>query len=788
MFRNYAKIFIRNLKKQKVHSCINILGLSVGLTVFILAVTFFNYHLGFDSYHGDTERIYLITAENVTPNGVTQRNAYTFLPLAGLLAQQFPEVETATTLRRYFSNLFRYQDRKFYEGGVLFADTNFLKVFNHPIISGDRVAPLSRPNSVVLTESAAKRYFGDDNPIGKELTTDLQPGGLMVSAVFKDCPYNSSFWFDVIISMPEGYGSDWGISGSTHTFVKLKKESSAAVLESKLPEFIDEHVPVMRDARTKLTLFPLRDIHLKSMDINSGFTITPIIQFYLIMAIAVGLLVVVSINFMILSTSRYSNRAKEVGIRKTIGAGRSQLVIQYIGESMLTALLALPLAIVLFEVIRPGFTAIVGGGVELSLARDPEVIMIVVGVTLSVGLVSGVYPAFFLSSFQVANVFRSQNAGGRRRVSLRKVLVGFQFALTFVMITATLLLMKQLAMLSQAYLGYDRENILVIPCTYQIKDKFDVFERELKQNPEVVMVADGHVLPFGGGYRQAKMRVEGMDEKSSEGIDYYPCGRNFVEIFGIKIVQGRSFSTLFNDSNSVIVSEGAARHFTLDDPVGKKIFVGSGGKERIIIGVAKDFHFPHVFLKKAPAVLYFQPSEPFYVFIKTAGMPGDGTLGFVRAKWNEVFPDLPFYSFALEHQFQDQLRASTNSIQIFEFISVISVLTASLGLFAVASYTAEKKTKEIGIRKVLGASMGDVAYLLVSEFLLIVVIADLIALPIAYYLSHYLVNVAWVYRTEVNVWLFLTAVASSVLAAFSAVGVQSLRSARADPVEALRYE
>jgi putative ABC transport system permease protein len=356
------------------------------------------------------------------------------------------------------------------------------------------------------------------------------------------------------------------------------------------------------------------------------------------------------------------------------------------------------------------------------------------------------------------------------------------------MITATILLMKQLGMLSQVYLGYDRENIIAIPCNFEIKDKFDVLEKALKQNPEIAMVADGRVLPFGGGYRQAKMRVEGMDEKSSEGIDFYPCGLNFVEILNIKIVQGRSFSTQFNDSNNVIVSEGAAKHFHLDDPLGKKIILNNGGFQQTIIGVAKDFHFPHVFLKKAPAVLYFLPSGPFYMFVKTVGKPDDGTIRFVRATWNEIVPSLPFDYFLLEDQFQDQLRTSTKSVEVFEFIAVVSVLIASLGLFALASFTAERKTKEIGVRKVLGASIADVTYLLVSEFLLIVVVADLIALPFAYYFSGYLVNVAWVYRIDVNIWLFLIALVVSLFAAFAAVGVQCVKSASANPVKALRYE
>ncbi len=789
MIKNYARIFFRNLMKQKVYSFINIFGLSVGLAIFILVLTVFDFNLSFDSFHKNPDRIYLVISETVSSSGSSQKDAYSYLPLAHLLTQKFPEIESATTERKYFRNIFRYQDKKFYEKGILCADTNFLKIFNYPVISGDKESPLSQPNSVVLTESTARKYFGDENPIGKMLMTDFSDDGLTVTAVIKDCPPNSTNQFDVLISLPSGYNDDWGIAGSTYTFLKLKDGESVASLESKFPAFIDENAPVLHDARTRLSLLPLKDIHLRSMDINSGFSnITPIIQYYLILAIAIGLLIVVSINFMILSTSRYSNRAKEVGIRKVVGAARKQLVVQYIGESMVMALIALPLAFGIFEVIRPGFIAIVGGGVELSLTQNPAILVIVLCVTLFVGFLSGIYPAFFLSSFQAVSVFKSQKVFGKRRINFRRALVVFQFVLTFIMITATLLLMKQLDMLSKIYLGYDRENIITIPCAFEMKDKFDVLEKELKQNPDIAMVADGHVLPFGGGYRKAEMRVEGMDEKSSEGIDYYPCGYNFVEMLNIKIAQGRSFSKEFNDSNSVIVSEGFVRHFHVDDPIGKKIILDAGGKKKLIIGVAKDFHFPHVFLKKAPAVLYFQPSEPFYVFVKTVGTPDDGTINFVRAKWTKFAPALPFDYFILENEFQDQLRTSTKSLEIFESISVFSVLIASLGLFALASFTAEKRTKEIGVRKVLGASFGSITYLLISEFLLIVAIGDLIALPFAYYLSNYLVNIAWVYKTDVSVPLFIATTGVSVIAALSAVGIQSIKSARANPVESLRYE
>ena len=415
MFASYVKIFLRSLKKQKAYSAINILGLSAGFAILILVLTVFDFNLSFDSFHENSERIYLLVFETVSSSGSSEKEAYSRLPLAYLIAQKFPEVECATTERQYFRNNFRYEDKKFYERGILRVDTNFLKMFNFPVIVGDKYSPLSRPNSVVLTQSTAKKYFGNENPIGKMLMTDVNDAGLTVAAVIEDCPSNSSNQFDMLVSLPSGDNADWGIEGGTRTFLKLKHGERAASLETKFPAFVDETIPYLRNTRTRISLLPLRDLHLRSMDINSGFAnVTPIIQYYLILAIAIGLLVVVSINFMILSTSRYSSRAKEVGIRKVIGAERRQLIFQYIGESMIMALIALPLAFGIFEIMRPGFIAIVGGGVQLSLTNNPTVLIIVFVVTLFVGFVSGIYPAFFLSSFQAASVFR-EPAGRRKK-------------------------------------------------------------------------------------------------------------------------------------------------------------------------------------------------------------------------------------------------------------------------------------------------------------------------------------------------------------------------------------
>ena len=787
MFRNYLLTALRNLKRQKLYSAINIFGLSVGLTIFILAITFFSFHLSFDTFHEDSDRIYVISSEHITGNGIVQKDLHTHLPLANLMQKNFPEVEAATVFRVHFRDIFRYEKIVSYENNVVFTEPNFFKTFTYPIIDGDKKNPLSQPHSVVLNESTAKKYFGNENPIGKMLEVSFSATPLKVTAVLKDCPLNSSMPFNVLVSLPENYQIDWSAAGGTYTFVKLKSGVDANELDAKFPAFVDEFVPLQKESKVSLTLFPMKDIHLKSMGMGSGFNVTPLFQFYLIVGIAIALLIIVVINFMILSTSRFSNRAKEVGVRKVIGANKTQLIYQYIGESVLLSLLALILTFLMFELIRPAFIAMIGE-TDLIFWQNPRILLLTISVTLAVGIVSGIYPAFFLSSFNPSHILKDQYSSRKGGVKFRKILVLFQFALAFVMIAFTLTGMKQLDMLAKVDLGYSRKNVITIPVNNSIDTKFDVLERELKQNSNIDIVASAQVLPFAWG-RQDKIRPEGANKEETESIYSYPCGYNFIEAIDIKIVKGRSFSRDFHDENSMIITEETARHYGWDDPIGKvMIFNERGESRKTIIGVAKDFHFPHVFTKKAPAVLFFLPDQPFYVYIKTVTKPDNTTIDYIRKVWNSLLPELPFEYSILDYAFEENLRTTTKSLEIFKYIAVISVFIACLGLFALASYTAERRTKEIGVRKVLGASVRKITGMLVSEFLVLVIIANIIALPIAYYLSNFLITVGWIYKTDLSASLFLIAAIVSIISALMAIGIQSVKAAIANPIESLRYE
>ena len=704
------------------------------------------------------------------------------------MVQHFPEVEQGVAVKELFRQVFKYKNTVLYERHVIFTESNFLKVFNFPVIKGDDRTPLLKPNSVVLTERAAEKYFGKEDPIGKMLDTDFNDAPLIVTAIIEDVPANSCMKFDVLVSLPENYTQDWHIEGSIYSFVKLKPGVNVSELESRFPDFMYQNIPDAKESSVMLSLFPMEDIHMHSLNINSGFDIAPTFQFNLILGIAIALLIIVVINFTVLSTSRYINRAKEVGIRKVVGAGKWQLIQQYIGESILVSLIALPVALILFEIIRPAFVAMLGGTVELTLWGNPLLLLTILAVTILVGFFAGIYPAFYLTVIKPSEALKSRSRGRTGKFNVRKGLVVFQFILAFVMIVVTLAFSRQMDMLAHADLGYNRQNIISILSNYDLYENFDVLERELKQNPNISIVASAHNLPFSWG-RQDKMRPEGTSKKENENIYSYPCGYNFIEALDMKILQGRSFSREFNDDNSIIITEETARHFGWDDPIGKVLVMDErGGAKKTVVGVVKNFHFPHVFFEHAPAAIFFRPQEPFYIFVKTIAPPDEQTIEFVKSAWQKIVPVIPFEYSILDYSFEENLRLSTKVVEIFKYISIISVLIACLGLFALASYTVQCRTKEIGVRKVLGASVNTIAGMLVSEFIKLVIISNIIALPLAYYLSDYVINVGWVYKSDLTIALFALSFALSILSALLAVGFQSIKAAVSNPIKALRYE
>lgn len=788
MIKNYLKIALRNIQKDKLFSFVNVFGLSIGLTIFFLFSSLFIFHLSFDQNHEDSELIHLITAERTIDNGDIQIDAYTYLPLAHLMKEHLHGVKEATVFRKYFKEIYKYRNKTMYEDQVLHVGPDFLSVFNFPIIMGDKYTPLSTTNSVILTQSTARKYFGDGDPIGKIITAERGQRELMVTAITRDCPANSSFKFDILVSLPDSHIEDWNRWGSTYTFVKIDKATSPKQLERKLTELVENYAPPIKESETRLHTFPLKDLHLRSDHIQSGFYNQPIFQYYWLLGIALALLIIVATNLVILSTSKYSYRAKEVGVRKVVGARRKHLIQQYLIEATMLSVLTFPVSVLLFDLISPTFSSVIGVDVAMPFWERPELLLGAFFLTILVGFLSGIYPAFFLSSFQPLSIMKGKISHPPEALDFRKAMVVFQFVLSFTMILFTLVSMKQIKLVSNVDLGYERENLITIEVNNDLYKRVDIIENELMSHPTISMVATGHELPFSWG-RQEKIRPKGYDIRSSENINSYPCGYNFIEALEMRVIAGRSFSKSFNDENSIVISESTADYYGWDEPLGKTIILDDrGGKEMKVIGVLENFHFPHVFYKQAPSVIYLLPEEPFYLYIKTAVTPNKEIISAIKETWEKFVPELPFEYYTVQDGFLADLRTTLKSFELIRYTAIVSVLIACLGLYAQCSFSVERRTKEIGIRKALGAPVKRILKLLISNFMKLIAISILLALPLGYYFSSYLINMGWVYRIKLGIEVFIFATMVLVLSALVAVGVRSYLAAKANPVESLKHE
>jgi len=779
MIKNYLLVALRNLNKQKAYSFINISGLAVGLSLFILAALYTDFNFSYDTFHRDSDRIYCLT--RVSNND--RHSTYTPTPMLPAMTAEIPDIKEATRLFPYGRMNVKHGEKKFYENRVWFVDSNFLTFFTFEMISGNPETALSTPNSVVITESTALKYFGDENPIGKELLFDDHINA-QVTGVTKDVPLNSSIKYEFLISLETtNWKDNWNTSCTA--FLRVPQGTNISQLEELFPAFLDKHIKESPNKPKRLYLYSMVGILFRPQSMGAYCRWNTPIQYYMITGIACALLLVVCINFMNLSTARYVNRAREVGMRKVAGAHRHQLVKQFLGESVLLSLIALPFALLLFLVMRPAFLAFLGPEIELSFRRSPLLLLYLLGVTLLTGILSGSYPAFFLSSFRPVQVLRGKLQSGRKGARGRKILVVSQFALTIVLIIFAIVIKRQFDHLVNTNLGYDRENVTVVPLDNETKERIDPLKKELLLHPQITAVCASVWLPVDWGSGSTVI-PEGKDEEDAQRVNAYPVDYDFIETLDMKIVKGRAFSREYNDSSSFIISETMAQHFKWDDPLGKQI-TRSGNKGKVI-GVVKDFHFNHVFMKLAPALLFMRQRNYNFVLIKTASNPDASVLQFIEDTWNKILPDLPFETYTLDYHFRWNFSSTVKGKEVLGLIGIMAVFVSCLGLLGLASYTVERRTKEIGIRKTLGASAPGVVKMLISEFVILIALSNIIAWPIAYFCSNWFLQWAWVYKTRLSIAIFIFAALLSLCTAIISVIFQTVKAAVANPAASLKYE
>ncbi len=800
MLRNYLTVAIRNLLRHKGYSAINIAGLAVGMACCILIMLFVQYELSYDRYHTNANRIYRMVVERQFPNS-TVASAKTPRSLAQALANDCLEVLHATRLSREHAArvLVRHGAAQFYEDGVVFADPNVFDVFTLPLATGDPQTALQAPFSIVITKMMAQKYFGDADPIGRMLTLRLLGDGDLfdytVTAVAQGVPSNSHFTFDFLaayqrhpFTTTDGKERKSFESLDVYTYLTLRPNADPAILEAKFPHLVRTYLgPRAAGNRYRYFLQPLTAIHLHSHLSDELRPTSDITYVSLFAAIAFFILILACINFANLATARSAMRAREVGVRKVFGSHRSQLIWQFLAESTLLSLVALVLAVGLVELLLPAFNQLAGKSFEFSYLIPWYILPILIGLALFVGVLAGIYPAFFLSAFRPAVVLKGlSNKAGRS--FLRSGLIVFQFAVAIGLMVGTVIILNQMHYISIKKLGFEAEQVLVVEGTEVLKHQPDAFRQAVRGLPGIVEVAHAESMP-GRTIEKSMVRPEGTSEGAQ--LAWMFTGFDYVETLGMKVVDGRSLSRAFPaDSMGVLLNEQAVADLRLDDPVGRRVVWGN--RTYTVVGVVENFHFASLHQAIGPMMLIGpdpefenRPCQLFAVRLSTDDLPA--TLAALRTTWSVFVPQQPFTYTFLDADLDALYHAEQTTSTLFSAFAALAIFIACLGLFGLASFTAEQRTKEIGIRKVLGASVADVVLLLSKDFLKLVALANLIAWPVAYVVAQkWLQNFA--YRIDVGAGVFALAGGLALGIALLTVSAQAVQAALANPVEALRNE
>jgi putative ABC transport system permease protein len=806
MIKNLFKIAIRNIWNRKFFSLINIIGLTIGIACFFLIIINVRDEFSYDDFHENKDRIYRIALERIYPDNVV---FYSVIPFSIGEAMQadFPEVENMTRLLApRQSVVFRYDDKTYEEDKILFAEPNFFDVFSIPLIEGDPEKVFSTQNSIIMTREKALKYFADEDPIGKILT--IPQGELMVSGVMENVPKNSHLGFDFLVSMTlTGIQNQPNyVSFAVHTYIVVKEGTFPGVIEEKMPALVERYAAGQIQAQTGQSfaeytaagngynyfLQPIRDIHLHSnltSEIKPNGNITYV---YVQIAIAFFLITIACINFMNLATAQSTSRAREVGIRKIVGSTRGSLIRQFLFESVMVSLISLVLAMVLIQLILPTFNQLTQKELELKNLLDPFNIFLFLFIGIAVGLFAGIYPSFVLSAFRPVTVLKGRFTTSRIGIRLRNALVVFQFALSIILISMTLLVFMQMRFIRNRDLGFDKQNVLVVERAFTLENRGEAFKQELRSIPEVVDAAGSNTLVQGGYYFGVFFRsARNPEVKTTRAM---VIDQDFFRTMGLKIVDGRGFSKEFNDERNIIINESTIKEFGWNDPIGMKVTLLGDEEDQTgeytIVGVVKDFHYDSLHKDIDSFVLMSYPKEQriftnINIRIGPENIPE--TVAAIREKWAQLSPQQPFSYFFLEDRLNNLYSNERTSGQIFNIFSVLAIVIACVGLFGLSAFIAAQRTKEIGIRKVLGSTGSRIVVLLSKDFAKLVLFAFIVAVPISYYvMTRWLQNFA--YRTDIQFWIFLLAGLAAVLVAQLTISFQALKAANIRPAEALRFE
>lgn len=807
MFKNYIKIAWRNLLKKKVYSFINIVGLGVGMACCVLIFMFVQDELSFDNYHYKGDRIYRVTHGTKSPEGKTEGSeAYPFwvwgnAPVGPALQLDFPEIEKVVQFSGRADILFTVGDNIQQEDGVFFMDSTVFDVFSWELIEGDPQSALVAPFSVVLTEATAKKYFGDGPALGQTLKGSesagrSNAGDYTVTGIMKEVPGNSHFKFNALLSMatfrqsrPEIFEA-WGYV-DTYTYFLVDEQFDRAAFEAKIPDFIARRNGENGYNYT-IAIESLRDVYLRTTAQRQPGETGSLSNIYVFSIIGFFILIIAMINFMNLSTARSMERAKEVGIRKSIGADRGWLIFQFLGESMIIVLMAAVVGVIFVSAALPMMNDLTGKVFQLGQFVTMQTVPVFLLIMLVIGLLAGFYPAMVLSGFQPVMILKGINKSDARGVNLRKVLVVFQFSLSIALIVGTIVVYSQMGHLLDKDMGFEKEHMLILDYNHDEKVNFmsSALKSELESNPDILSVAFSRSVP-GGYFPNAGTTIETPDgEMKMETQPIFQVGLDFINHFDLELVAGRSYSRDYpsDSSSALVINEATAKQYGYANPadaVGKKF--DQWGRAGQIIGVVKDFNYISLHRAVEPLTLPFEPYASRYLSLKVKGDDLPSTIAAVEQVWKELAPHRPFiYSF-LDEDFNKQYESDFRFGKIFTTFSVLAILIACLGLLGLATYTAEQRTKEIGIRKVMGADVSSIVKLLSMDFIKLVIVAILIATPVSWYAMNKWLE-GFAYQAPIHWWIFPIAGFMAIVVALVTISFQSVKAALMNPVKSLKSE
>jgi putative ABC transport system permease protein len=818
MLKNILKIAFRSFWKTKSISIINVLGLSLGIALCLIIALFVRNELGYDKHFPNAERIYRVTSDIVF-GGNAMKMTYAPAPMAEALVDEIPEVEAAVHFRNQGSFLVKRFEENIKENKVIFAGKDFLKVFDIPLIQGNRQGALDEPNTMLISQTMAEKFFRGENAVGQSLILDNKTD-YKITGVYEDIPENSHFDFHVLLAaegLPEAKSEQW-LGNNFQTYILVNPNADQSELEQKIAAMTEKHMtPVLKQVlgedftlemfrasgnKVEYALQPLLDIHLHSDlqgEFKANFSITYV---YLFIAIAVFILLIACINFMNLATAKSSNRAKEVGVRKSMGSGRADLIFQFMMETFLMSFISFVLAVFIASVLLPFFNDLAGRNLILPVDSIGFYGSLFLGATI-VGLIAGIYPSLFLSGFKPAKVLKGDISNGMKSATVRSSLVVFQFSISIILIFCTIVLFSQMNFIQNKNLGFNKDQIIMVHDLYALGVQKQTFKQEILGSSFVEKGTLSGYLPVSGTNRSDNpwwvMGRDIQDQENLVSIQNWRVDFDYIKTLGMNVIHGRDFSLDFpSDSSAVIINESAVRNFNFEgDPIGQKIttfswynVTGLNTEDlevKTVIGVVENFHFESLKENIGAVLMYVDPNPSGIASFKFQAQDAQEVLQLLESKWKELAPGQPFTYEFLDERFASMYASETRIGKVFAAFTGFAIFIACMGLFALTAFTAEQRKKEIGIRKALGASVSSLVLLLSKEFTKLVLVAFLIGTPLAWWgMNSWLEN--YQYRIDLGLGIFFISAVIVLLISWSVMGLQSFRAAISNPIDSLKSE